>query len=387
MESKTIRINAAVTYLMFLISWLMLLQKKQDINNDFVKSHVKSAMILHILISINFIIFNFFWLFKWINIWLFSLNTILIKFIFFILFSAIFIWFYKAYNWEKFKSLDFIKFKSDKKILDINKDWNFWEKDKLTFTISYIPFLWQIIWSKYDKNEYIKEILKINTFVTFILFLLFLNNYNNLYQIILLIYFIFIAFIWVTLFGKSELFTIKLNKYFHFWELYNLIKNLFIYIKNYISWKFKTFEQIKLEQEKKFEQQNIKIIEEINNLEKINIPKYLIYIPIINLPLVLFKKNKYQLHIINWFIISLLFILSIILILFKIVSIKFIFIFLLPISYWIWNLYNIYYKMPLIYDISIFFKNFFSFFKKSKKIISEKRKEVNEVKIIVWDKK
>ena len=52
--------------------------------------------------------------------------------------------------------------------------------------------------------------------------------------------------------------------------------------------------------------------------------------------------------------------------------------FLFPICFWIWNIEKIYYKIPFIYDIYDIFKRFLSFFKRSKKIISEKRKEVKE---------
>gem|GEM_PF-3532770 len=65
----------------------------------------------------------------------------------------------------------------------------------MTFVLAYIPFVGQIFASKYSKNENIKEILKLNTFVAFLSCLLFINFYNNLNQVFILIYAIFVAFV------------------------------------------------------------------------------------------------------------------------------------------------------------------------------------------------
>ena len=217
MENKIIKNNAISAYLMFIVSWLFLFQKKDpNLNNDFVKKHTKSAFLLHLLILISFIIFWFFWLFKEIIIWNFTLNTIILISISIILFWALFLWMYRAYRWELFGIWDIFSVKSKKNLVDVNKNENFWEKDKLTLIIAYIPFVWSIFTSRYSQNELIKEILKTSTFVTFIFCLLFINWNNNLNQIFILIYFIYVAFVWVNLFAKTELIIINLPKYFSF---------------------------------------------------------------------------------------------------------------------------------------------------------------------------
>ncbi|NCO31585.1 hypothetical protein GW891_01940 [bacterium] len=50
--------NAISAYLMVFISWLFLFNKdNENINNDFVKNHTKSAMTIHLMIILNYIIF------------------------------------------------------------------------------------------------------------------------------------------------------------------------------------------------------------------------------------------------------------------------------------------------------------------------------------------
>ena len=211
MENKIIKNNAISAYLLFGISFIFLfIKNNKNISNDFVKWHTKSAILIHFLMILDIIFFRFYKVWSGFFILNYEVSNIIFMWILIFLFLALFLWIYKAYKWETFSTKEIIKIKNEKNLLDVNKDWNFWEKDKLTIILSYIPFLWQIFSSKYDKHETIKEILKVNVFVTFILSLLFINNYNNLSQILLLIYFIFIAFIGVNLFSRSELVSIHL---------------------------------------------------------------------------------------------------------------------------------------------------------------------------------
>lgn len=386
--NKVTRNNAISAYLMVWISALFLFNKKnENINNSFVKNHTKSAILIHLTIILNIIFFRFYKVFWNISFYNFSLNQIISNILFIFSIFILFLWAYKAYKWELFKLWKLFSFKSDKNILDVNKDWNFWEKDKVTFIITFIPFLWQIFWVKYNKNENIKEILKLNTFITFIFCLLFINNYNNLNQIFNLIYFIFIAFVWVNLFVKSELLIINLPKYFDFWEIWKNFKIFVIYMKNYFSWNFKEFKILEEEKNKKIYEDNLKTHNEMKSLPELKWPKKIIYLPIINLYFIFFKKNNYQIHIRNGLTISFLIIIFIILWFFKILSLKYLILFLFPICFWLGNLGRNYYKIPFIYDVYEIFIKFLNFFRNSKKFISEKRKEVNEVSIKVWENK
>ena len=376
MENKIIKNNAISAYLMFIVSWLFLFQKKDpNLNNDFVKKHTKSAFLLHLLILISFIIFWFFWLFKEIIIWNFTLNTIILISISIILFWALFLWMYRAYRWELFGIWDIFSVKSKKNLVDINKNENFWEKDKLTLIIAYIPFVWPIFTSRYRQNELIKEILKTSTFI---FCLLFINWNNNLNQIFILIYFIYVAFVWVNLFAKTELIIINLPKYFSFWEIVKSTKILLKYLKNYISWNFREWKTLEEEQNIAYIEDQKNTFNKMKDLPDLKWPKKIIYFPIFNLIFLFFKDNKFNIHIANALTITFLLILTFLLYSFWFVSKNIFILFLFPICFWIWNIEKIYYKIPFIYDIYDIFKRFLSFFKRSKKIISEKRKEVKE---------
>ena len=116
----------------------------------------------------------------------------------------------------------------------------------------------------------------------------------------------------------------------------------------------------------------------MKDLPDLKWPKKIIYFPIFNLIFLFFKDNKFNIHIANALTITFLLILTFLLYFFWFVSKNIFILFLFPICFWIWNIEKIYYKIPFIYDIYDIFKRFLSFFKRSKKIISEKRKEVKE---------
>lgn len=378
-ENKVIKNNAVTAYLLFLISVMFLFAKSEpNLNNEFVRKHTKSALLIHLLIIINILVFKTYWLLWSIFIMWYSLNSIVFSSILAILFLMLIFWAYRASKWEYFNIWSIFSAKSSKKLLNVDNDWNFWEKDKLTFVLAYIPFVGQIFASKYSKNENIKEILRLNTFVAFLSCLLFINFYNNLNQVFILIYAIFVAFVWVNLFWKSDLIVINLPKYFSFSELLKLLKVVCKYMKNYISGNFKEFKILEQEQENIQKQDEIDTYNKTKDLPELKWPKKIIYFPIINLFFIFFKENQYQIHIRNALTISFLVIISIILIVFWIIWKNTLILFLFPICYWIWNLGKIYYKIPLIYDIYLMFNGFISFFKRSKKTISEKRKEVKE---------
>lgn len=386
-KNPKIKNNAISAYFLFFICILFLFNRNNPfINNDFVKKHAKSAFLVHFLIFLSILIFYYFKILWAYFIFWFNLNFLFWTSLLLILFSTLIFWMYKANRWEYFSIWDIFKFDKDKKILDINKDWNFWEKDKLTLILGFIPFLWPILVSKYSKNIYINEILKLNTLVTFIICLLFIKLFSNLSQILLLFYLIFVAFVGVNLFLKWELLTINLPKYLSFSEFWKNFKIFFIYMKKYLTWNFEEFSILKEKYEKENYKKDLIYYEKIKNLPDLKWPKKIIYLPFINFIFLFFKENKYKIHIINGLVISFLAIFLIILIFFKIYSIKILILLLFPISFGIWNLWKIFYKMPFIYDIYEFFSFVLIKLKFFKKTIWEKRKEVKEEKFVVWQK-
>lgn len=374
--------NAITAYLMIFISWMLLLNKSNPyINNDFVKGHTKSSIIIHIMLIINYIIFISYKLLWNIDILWFSLNIILANIIFVFIWIIFVNWIYHAYKWEEFKVWGFIK-KSNWISLDLNNDNNFDEKDKLNLLLSHIPFLWFIVWSKI-KNERVENILKLNLLISVILSLIYIFWHNNITNFISLFYIIFIVFSSVNLYVKEELITINLPYYFlPKWKIM-LQKVLFKYFLNYFKWDFKNFDTLKENQINKDKEIEEKDLEYLNWLNEVKLNKKLIYIPILNLIFLFQDENKHTFHIRNWIIISILIIISIILILLSIISSKWLLLFLFPICFWLGKIDELNYKMPYIYEIYRFINYIKNIFKSSKKEISKRKKEVIEVNLKV----
>ena len=190
----------------------------------------------------------------------------------------------------------------------------------------------------------------------------------------------------MNLFAKTELIIINLPKHFSFWEIVKSTKILLKYLKNYISWNFREWKTLEEEQNIAYIEDQKNTFSKMKDLPDLKWPKKIIYFPIFNLIFLFFKDNKFNIHIANALTITFLLILTFLLYFFWFVSKNIFILFLFPICFWIWNIEKIYYKIPFIYDIYDIFKRFLSFFKRSKEIISEKRKEVKEETLKVNNK-
>lgn len=381
---KKVISNAISAYLMVFVSALFLLNKDNKyINNDFVKSHTKSALLIHLGFLITYIIFIWNWVFWSFEILWFSLSYIIWNTFFIILLILLIIWIYKAQKSETFNIWNNISI-SKRKILDITWNWKVDEKDKLTILLSFIPFIWFLNFAKYKEIEIIRYSTRFNTLISLIIVLLYISWHNNLANLLSLIYIIFISFIWINLFWREELIQIKITNYLSFEKFYttikSLIKYLFLYFKE--DNRFKNFKDLEESISEKDNKKEKEILKELTEKREINKIKYLIYIPIINFIFLFKKQTKYSYHIINWIIISVLTILIIVLSYFWYININTILILVFPILFWTWYIkYRLFYKMPLIYDLYIIITKIFFFINFWTKKINEKRKEEHEIKL------
>jgi hypothetical protein len=351
--NQKIRYNAVSVYLLLFISWLLLFNKDKNVNNSFVKSHIKSSIIIDILIILNYLIFIHFRFLQNISLFSTSLNIVLAQIWFLAIWMLLVKWVYSALNSKEQKignSINFIKWVS----LDINNDQIVNEKDKLTILISYIPFVSYIISSKF-LNEKIQNILKFNLISSLFVSFVYVSWYSNVVSLLSLSYIIFSCFAITYLYGKNELISINLPDYILPHILVRNIKNGLKYVYKYLKWDFKEYKIIEAEEQEKkakidLEEQNL-----LQNLPDSKLPKKLIYVPVINFLFLFFGKNKYLFHIRNWITLSFVFIVFLILIYFNMVSVRWIIMFLFPITFWEWILYKQYYKMPFIYEIYEFF--------------------------------
>lgn len=380
--TSQIKNNAAISYLFILINVAFLFAKKNEkLNNNFVKSHTKSAIFIHIAFLINTIIFVYFWLGFYYEILWYNISDIIAISIYLILFSFLVNGSYKAYKWENFNIAESINYKNNKKLLDLDSDSNFNEKDKLTITLSRVPLLWFIIYPKYSKNNLIKYIVKLNSYSSFIIILLYIFWNKNLASFLLLIYIIFIVFTAINLYLKNQVIKLNLDFLPNINDILKYIKATKTYMWNYFSKSsvFPSIKEIIEKQEKENLEKNILSEKELQTKVNFKLAENIIYIPILNLISLFNLNTKQKKHIINWVLISILLIIS-------------------YITYWINNLYQILliiplsfafwylkawimnYEIPILYDIFnifIWIKNYISsIFKKAKKI-KNTSKEVN----------
>lgn len=389
LNKKTVA-NAVSAYLFIFCSWLFLFNKtNENLNNNFVKSHVKSASLIHLWFLITYIIFVSYSLFSSINILWFPLNHIIAKWFFIWLLGLLILWMYKANKKEIFVGSSINMFIKSDNLIDIDKDWKLNEKDKLTILLAYIPFLWFFNFPKYRNNELIKNITKLNLIISIIIMSLYIFWDINLSNLLMLVYTIYVVFIWINIFIKDEIININFSKIPSFNELPIFIKWLKIYLFNYFKDKdFDNFNKItdNLKQEYIIEEQEE--LKKLETLKETKIPKFLIYVPILNLIFLFIRNTKYKYHIINWITITLLLILIIILRYLNYINSNIYLLIIMPITFGMWYVeHYLPYKMPFIYQIYELvnkIKNMLIF--KSKKI-NEKRKEVNEISLKVWEVK
>ncbi|MDQ7009968.1 MAG: hypothetical protein Q9M94_06785, partial [Candidatus Gracilibacteria bacterium] len=155
--------NGISAYLMIFLSGLFIFNKKNEfVNNSFVKSHTKIALLIHLSFLIIYLIFIKFSFLKNISVLNYNLNYILASSFFSILFIFLLYGIYKSSKGETFKISEILKIGKMEKIIDINNNGIIGEKDKVTLILSYIPFIGYYIYSEYYKNKLIQKIIKLN---------------------------------------------------------------------------------------------------------------------------------------------------------------------------------------------------------------------------------
>ena len=384
-ESKIIG-NAISAYLMICVSWLFLFNKtNNNINNDFVKWHTKTAIKIHMWFFITYLIFITYSLFSGINIIWIWLNVIIADLIFLWLLWMLILWIYKAKNSLEFNISWDIHITKKHTILDLDWDWEITEKEKFTILLSYIPFIWFLNYSKYTENETINESTRLNITVSTFITLLYLFDYPNLANLFSLFYIVLIAFIWINLFTRNEFIQVKLPQIFSPAKIHFFISISIKYLKNYFNDnKFKQFSVLENEECEIIKLNEQKDIEFISTRKELRPAKFLIYIPFLNLIFIFFRDTKYIFHIINGIVITFIVIICIILSYFININNYIYLLISFPILFWIWFTSNkLEYKLPFIFDIYTFFSKIFSFLKVWSKKVNEKRKEVNEINLKV----
>jgi len=384
--------NAISAYLMLFISWLFIFNKKNEyINNDFVKSHTKIAFLIHISFLINYIVFISFSFLKNIQIPFINsnLNYILASVLFTILFIMLLYGIYKSSKRETFKISEIWNIWKTEQILDINWDWIVNEKDKLTLILSYIPFIWYIIQWEHYKEKNIKNIIKLNLYISIILSLIYISDNKNIVLLFWLFYIIFAVFSSINIIVREKIIGLNLSFIPSPTEIIIYFKAFIKYLSNYFRKKefinLSKISKIYLENSKSEEIKNQELLKKLPSTKLNNL---LIYVPFINLISIFFRKSNKKIHIINWVMITIFFILFIILDYYNYISNSSYILLIFPIFFWYWYINSRpAYKIPIIYDLFEIINSIKNIFTKTKKTIKEKQAEVHSETIKVWENK
>jgi hypothetical protein len=292
----------------------------------------------------------------------------------------------KAHNWKKFNIWDSLELYKNKWIFDLNNDWKISEKEKLSLILSKIPFVWYFIYAKQKDNEIIENNTKLNLIFTTIYLLLYIFGNPNLANLLLLAYIIFIVFTAINLFTQDKVINIKLNELPFPKEKINYLRALKIYLWNYFSSKkdFIAFSEILKKVKENEKQKEINFNESIKDLKEFKLPKFIIYIPVLNFISLFNYNTKQKNHIINGILLSILFI---IIWLTKWIFSYYQLLLLLPLSFWLAQLYawNNYYKIPFLYDFYELFTFTKSKTKEAVETLKEKQKEEKTLNLKVED--
>jgi len=345
--------NAISAYFMIFVSGMFLFNKNDPLlSNKFVKQHTKSALLIHLGFLISYITFISYWIWTSINIWSFALNYIIASILCIILLWMLLFWVFRASKWNTFAIWEIIKVSKVQWVVDINKETtDLDERAKLDILLSYIPFVSFYLSPKHWDNQFIKHWSRWTLFLTVILILLYNFWYNDIVMFITLVYTVYVVFIGLNLFTTWNIIQIRFSNIFSPAYKFQYTQALCRYFKNYIKWNnldpVNTYlEEIKNEYKTLEDSDNDKVLV----LPDLKLPKFAIYIPLLNLLYIFVKENKYSTHIRNGIVISILFIITVLLIKFTTLNYGLLYLFVIISIYWIWTIHNQpVYKMPYIY--------------------------------------
>lgn len=369
-------INNAISAYFGLSALLLLPSKKENLNHPFVKKHAKTALFIHFMMLINYIIFisyKFLWSisFMW-----FYLNHVLASIIFLWLFWWLLYGAYKASIGDDFWIKEIGTMTKTDTIVQI-KNSNLNEQWILTIILSLIPFLGFVLkWRFYNyKSPIIENNIKINLIATVIISFTFTQGHENIGFLLLLWYLIFIWFYSILLIWKQNIISFDVSKIPTLEEIYFYVLAFIKYLKNYFWNKSFTGLQELIKKEKEDYnatlQQDKTILEALPD-EKLN--KIIAYIPYLNVLSLIDMYSKNRNHIINGLLITI-----VSSILFLLGQAQYQIFLIILVFFGVWYTKKREYRFPFLFDIYMWFAFIFGkIFSSGKKAI-HLQKEVKEV--------
>lgn len=217
---------------MVFVSIFFLWSKSPYINHAFVKSHVKSAFCLHIIMALTLFIMSYPFLIS-IHILWYSLNTIITATLCLIIFSGILYWMYMAHKWKTVTIGEiFHKAWTPKDFISSYKSEKISEENSLILILAHIPFFGYIIYPRHKELDHMRDITQLNIIVTLVSVLILIAGFTSLASLLMLTYIVYSVFQAVMLSTQWEITTLNLDKIPTPWEKFIIQKSLLQYIWN-----------------------------------------------------------------------------------------------------------------------------------------------------------
>lgn len=295
-----------IAYFLLFVCTLMFLNKENKyINNDFVKSHIKTAFFIHILFLLVYIVFVSLDLWSGLHIMNFSINTGIASTLFIGLFGILMYGMYKAHKWETFTLGDMLVLTKTENIV-AHEEWKeLTEEDKLEVILSYIPFIWFFTFGRNIASPRLSDIVQLNLIVSVIIGFFYISGGKNLGVFVTLLYIVFVVYCIITLVSKNGVITVSMKHIPTPTEKYIWVSTLIPYFWISIKGKKnKEIQELYTENKLAYYAAEKKRQDEQKAKKDIPLPIFLIYIPVINIFCLPFVNSKYQYHIISSVLLS-----------------------------------------------------------------------------------
>ncbi len=347
--NKKIIWNAVSAYFMFFICLSFLWSKNTNINDPFVKTHVKTAFTIQLWLILSLIIMSFVPEigFSFIG---YSPNTIITIILCFFFFGALGYGAYKAQHGETVTTKEVFQTTWIKRnILIQNNQLETDEETKWVLIFAHIPFIGYMLYGRHQELDKIKDIVFLNLIVTCIAVVLTLIGFTSLASIIMLTYIIWSVYQSIRLISQNELTTIDTAFIPTPEKKYIIHKALWVYTFKMLSQK--KFESLQAIISRKYaayiERERIETLR-LSEKKQSAVPSFLFYIPIINILGLFFLQTQESTHIKNGIVITLFTLLIIVLFGF---SSSLLLLILFPVFYGIGYHTRLWYHMPYIYNV------------------------------------
>lgn len=297
MDKKVV--NNAISAYLWLSFLLLLPSKNANIGNSFVKNHAKTALVIHILCVINYLIFITYWLGGWISFQGFFLNHVLGALWFFVLIGFLFYGVFQAYQEKSFWFGNTASTPMDAlvqvKKISLNEEGIF------SCIVSLVPFCGIILSGQFSNNKsaLIENNVKLWFFVSILLALLYTSWYENITFLLGLFYVIFVAFYSLLLIINEQVLSFSLQKIPTLTHFYLQVISSFYYIKNFLKKNFTPFQEILAHTQQNFDKNFLTRSEFLKIFPTPKLPKIIAYIPYLNLISLYDINSTHRYHIIN----------------------------------------------------------------------------------------